>query len=211
VLGKKPFSARRAVACFPLEKGDAMPCRSDAVNQALEEYRAYLETLTFIQIDPRLRGKFGMSDIVQQTLLEAWQELERLQALDDAGRKRWLRRMLVNNLLDEIEKWRAQARDPRREQSLEAAADESSCRLQSWLAAEDTSPSERLAEQEEALRLLEALSQLDARQREALILQKYHGQTLAQIAEQLGCTTGAVAGLHARGLQELRRLLPDME
>ena len=77
-----------------------MPCCTpDAVNQALGEYRAYLETLTCIQIDPRLRGKFGMSDIVQQTLVEAWQDLERLQAFDDADRKRWLRRVLVNNLL----------------------------------------------------------------------------------------------------------------
>jgi RNA polymerase sigma-70 factor (subfamily 1) len=182
-----------------------------AVNQALEEFRAYLETLTFIQIDPRLRSKFGMSDIVQQTLMEAVPDLERIQALDDAGRKRWLRRMLVNNLLEEIARWRARARDPRREQPLEAAAAESSVRLQKWLAAEDTSPSERLARQEEALRLLEALSRLDARQREALVLQKYHGWTLAQIAEHLGCTPGAVAGLHARGLEKLRQLLPDLE
>jgi RNA polymerase sigma-70 factor (subfamily 1) len=186
-----------------------MTCKPDAVNQAVGEYRAYLETLTCIQIDPRLRSKFGMSDIVQQTLIEAVPDLERIQALDEAGRRRWLRRMLVNNLLQEIDKWSAQARDPRREQSLEAAASESSCRLQSWLAAEDTSPSERLAEQEEALRLLEALSKLDPRQREALILQKYHGWTLAQIAEHLGCTVGAVAGLHAHGLKKLRKHLPD--
>jgi hypothetical protein len=32
-------------------------CKPDAVNQALEEFRAYLETLTCIQIDPRLRGQ----------------------------------------------------------------------------------------------------------------------------------------------------------
>jgi RNA polymerase sigma-70 factor (ECF subfamily) len=96
-------------------------------------------------------------------------------------------------------------------EELTGAADESSCRLRDWLAAEDTSPSDRLAEQEQALRLLEALSKLDPRQREALILQKYHGWKLSQIAEHLGCTKGVVAGLHARGLKELRELLPDME
>jgi RNA polymerase sigma-70 factor (ECF subfamily) len=187
-----------------------VPANPEAVNQALGEFRAYLETLTFIQIDPRLRSKFSMSDIVQQTLVEAWRDLECLQALDAAGRKRLLRRMLVNNLLDEIALWKAKQRDVRREQSLDAAADESSCRLQSWLAAEDSSPSGRLAEQEEDLRLLEALAKLDARQREALVLKQYHHWTLAQIAEHLGCTTGAVAGLQARGLKELRRHLPEM-
>jgi RNA polymerase sigma-70 factor (ECF subfamily) len=188
-----------------------VPGSSDAVNQALEEFRAYLETLTFIQIHPRLRSKFGLSDVIQNTLLEACRDLERIQALDAADRKRWLRRMLVNNLLEEIDRWRTGRRDVRLEQSLRTASDESSCRLQSWLAVEDSSPSERLGRQEDALRLLEALSKLDVRQREALILQKYHGWTLAQIAAHLGCTVGAVAGLHARGLKELRKHLPDME
>jgi RNA polymerase sigma-70 factor (subfamily 1) len=188
-----------------------MPGNSDAVNQALGEFRAYLETLTLIHIDPRLRSKFGMSDVIQITLLEACRDLERIQALDAEGRKRWLRRMLVNNLLEEIERWRAGRRDVAREQPLDAAASESSCRLQSWLAAEDSSPGERMARQEEGLRLLEALSKLDPRQREALILQKYHGWTLAQIAGHMGCTAGAVAGLHARGLERLRLLLPDLE
>ena len=54
------------------------------------------------------------------------------------------------------------------------------------------------------------LTQLPEREREALILQKYHGWTQAQIAAHLGCTAGAVAGLHARGLKRLRELLPDL-
>jgi RNA polymerase sigma-70 factor (ECF subfamily) len=177
---------------------------------ALEPFRSYLETLMLIQIDPRLRSKFSMSDIVQNTLVEAWRDLERIQALD-ADRKRWLRRMLVNYLLQEINRWRAGRRDPRLEQTLEAAAAESSCRLQNWLAVEDTTPSERLVQQEEALQLLEALSKLDPRQREALILQKYHGWKLAQIAEHLGRTVSAVELLLRRGLEKLRRLLSPKE
>jgi RNA polymerase sigma-70 factor (ECF subfamily) len=152
-----------------------------------------------------------LSDVIQNTLVEAYRDLERIKGLDADGRKHWLRRMLVNNLIDEINRWRTAARDYQLEKPLEAAANESSCRLQNWLAVEDTTPSERMIRQEEALRLLEALSKIDPRQREALILQKYHGWKLSQIAEHLGCTTGAVAGLHARGLQELRKHLPDME
>jgi RNA polymerase sigma-70 factor (ECF subfamily) len=176
----------------------------------MEEFRAYLETLTFIQVDPRLNSVFSMSDIIQNTLLEAWRDWQRIEALDADGRKRWLRKMLVHNLTDEIERCRAGKRDFRRKRSLEAAAEESSCRLRNWLTAEDTPPVERLVRQEEGLRLLEALSKLDPRQREALILQKYHGWKLAQIAEHLGCTTGAVAGLHAHGLKKLRQYLTDL-
>ena len=188
-----------------------MSGNSDAVNQALEEFRAYLETLTFIQIDPRLRSKFGWSDVIQETLIKASRGLERIESMDPEDQKRLLRHMLVHSLLDEIDRWRTVRRDVGREQSLDQAAEESSGRLRNWLAVEDSSPGDRLMRQDEALRLLEALANLDPRYREALILQKYHGWTLAQIAERMGCTTGAVAGYHARGLKELRKLLPDME
>jgi RNA polymerase sigma-70 factor (subfamily 1) len=195
-----------------LKKGGLVSSSTDAVNQALEEVRAYLETLTFIQIDPRLRSKFSRSDIVQETLVEAWLDLERIQALDSEGRKRWLRRMLLNNLRDEIDRYLDnQGRDVGREQSLDAAAAKSSCRIRDILIAEDSSPSDRLLREEEEEQLVEALSKLDVRQRNALILQKYHGWKLAEIAEHLGCTIGAVAGLHAHGLKKLRQYLPDRE
>jgi RNA polymerase sigma-70 factor (ECF subfamily) len=188
-----------------------VPGNADTAAKTLEEFRAYLETLACIQIDPRLRGRVSPSDIVQNTLMEALPDLERLRALDGADRKRLLRRMYVNNLLQEVERHLAGRRDARLERSLEDAATESACRLRDWLAVEDSSPSDRLLRQEEALRLLEALAKLDPRQREAIILQKYHGWTLAQIAGHLGCTANAVAGLHARALKELRKRLPDME
>ena len=182
-----------------------------AVNQALEKYRAYLETLTFIQIDPRLRRKFGWSDVILGTLTEASRTLESIEAIDPEDQRRWLRCMLVRNLYDEIDRWRAKGRDVGREQSLDEAAERSSCRLGAAIAAEESTPSEKLIKQEEALRVLTALSQLPEREREALILQEYHGCKLAEIAEHLRCTTNAVAGLQRRGRERLRKLLSDLE
>jgi RNA polymerase sigma-70 factor (ECF subfamily) len=182
-----------------------------AVNQALEKYRAYLETLTLMQIDPRLRGKFGWSDVIQGTLDEASRALERIELMDSDDQRCLLRRILVNNLRDEIDRWRTQGRDVGREVSLDQAAEQSSCRLRDWIAAEESTPSEKLIKQEEALRVLEALSQLPEREREALVLQQYHGRKLAEIAEHLGCTRNVVAGLQARGRARLRELLRDLE
>jgi RNA polymerase sigma-70 factor (subfamily 1) len=183
----------------------------ESTNRTLEAFRGYLETLTSIQVSPRLRSKFGLSDIISRTLWEAYQELDRLRAMDEPGMRRRLRRMLINNLLEEIARWKAGCRDYRRERSLEADADASSCRLQSLLAAEDTPPGVRAAAQEEGLRLLDALSRLPGRQREALILQRYHGWKLREIAGHLNCTVNAVAGLHAHGLKKLRQLLSESE
>jgi hypothetical protein len=112
-----------------------MPPLPDDANQALEEFRVYLETLKFIQIDPRLRSKFGLSDIIQNTLFEAFQDLDRIRALDAAGRKRWLRRMLMNNLLQEIARWRAGQRDFRLEEQLQAAVRSASRRANSMSSA----------------------------------------------------------------------------
>ena len=187
-----------------------MPTQPESTDHVLERYRAYLECLTYIQVDPRLWRRFGWSDVVNHTLLEAYRDLAKLQALDEAARKRRLRRMLLNNLLERIEHERAEMRDYRREASLDEALTGSSCNLQKWLAEDGAGPGGRADAAERGALLADALSQLPGREREALILQKYHGWTQAQIAERLGCTAGAVAGLHARGLKRLRELLPDL-
>ena len=81
-----------------------MPLSPEAMNQAVQKYRAYLATLTAIHVDPRLRAKFGLSDVVQNTLLEAFRQVERIEALDSEEKRRWLRCMLVNNLREEIKR-----------------------------------------------------------------------------------------------------------
>jgi RNA polymerase sigma-70 factor (ECF subfamily) len=173
----------------------------------LEKWRPYLHVLTNAQVDPRLRGKIDVSGIVQQTLLEAHRN--RPAFADDSQQAAWLRRVLANNLADELRKLAAAKRDIGRERSLEQALHESSARLEQWLAADQSSPSEHVARQEQALRLAAALEQLPEAQREALVLQHWHGWKLAQIADHMGRTRAAVAGLLKRGLQQLREQLRD--
>ena len=58
---------------------------------------------------------------------------------------------------------------------------------------------------------LNDIAHLAESQREALVLQYWHGWTLAQIAQRLGRTPAAVAGLLKRGLKTLRHELRDEE
>jgi RNA polymerase sigma-70 factor, ECF subfamily len=169
----------------------------------LEKFRAYLTLLSRVRIDPRLQGKLDLSGVVQQTLLEAYQTRQRIGDWNEAQQAAWLRRLLANNLTDEVRKLRTEARDVEREQGLDA----SSARLEAWLAAEQSSPSEQVQRKETAVQLADALEQLPANAREALVLQHWHGWTLAQIAEHLGRTPGSVAGLIHRGLQQLKKIL----
>src|SRR5262245_10063846 len=175
--------------------------------QTLERFRAYLRLLARLHLDARLRGKLDPSDVVQQTLLQAYRGLDQFQGGTDAERAAWLRRILANNLALAARAFARERRNVAREQPLEAALDESSARLQAWLAAEQSSPSERAERHEEALRLAEALEQLPEAQREALVLQHWQGRSLAEIGERLDRSAEAVAGLLKRGLKRLRQIL----
>ena len=88
--------------------------------------------------------------------------------------------------------------------SREASLAESSVLLGNWVAAGGASPSAAADAHEQAVRLATALAELPDAQREALVLQHWHGLTLAQIGEQLGRSPEAVAGLLKRGLKRLR-------
>src|SRR5262245_27172021 len=89
-----------------------------------EEYRSYLRMLVEAQLDPRLRGKADLSGVVQQTLLEAHQAAD-LRRSPTSERLTWLRRVLANNLADEIRKYRSDKRDAGRETPLQTSPDQS--------------------------------------------------------------------------------------
>jgi RNA polymerase sigma-70 factor (ECF subfamily) len=175
----------------------------------LERYREYLRTLARLQIGDRLRGKLDPSGVVQQTLLEAHQARESLRGLSEPQLPAWLRRALANNLADEVRRLGALVRDVARERTLARAVDESAARLEVLLAADQTSPSQRAAQQEDLLRLAEALARLPEDQRAAVELHHLEGRTLVQAAAALGRTPGAVASLVFRGLRNLRKQLHE--
>ena len=105
-------------------------------------------------------------------------------------------------LADEVRRVTADKRDVGREVSLEHAIEISSRRLEEWLA-RDLNP--HAAKQEDAvLQLVAALGRLPEAQRDAIILQYWSGCTLLEIAEELGRSREAVAGLIKRGLRQLR-------
>jgi RNA polymerase sigma-70 factor (ECF subfamily) len=176
----------------------------------LERFRAYLVLLARLQVSPGLRDRVDLSGVVQQTLLEAHQELVgSARHRSEAELTAWLRSILGHNLADGLRQLATRKRDVRRDRSLSQALDESSSRLERWLATSASSPSQKLIRREETARVADALARLPENQRRAIEMHHLQGQPLAEIARELDTTKAAVAGLLHRGLKALRAELED--
>jgi RNA polymerase sigma-70 factor, ECF subfamily len=177
----------------------------------LERFREYLHLLARLQLDSRLQAKLDASDLVQQTLLKAHQAQGQFRGRSTAEQAAWLRQILANTMANAVRDLARAKRDIALERSLEASLNDSSSRLEAWLAADQSSPSQQAERNEEMLRLAEALARLPEAMREALLLRHCQGLGLTEISQQLGRSRAAVASLLRRGLKQLREHLQGQE
>jgi RNA polymerase sigma-70 factor (ECF subfamily) len=175
----------------------------------LEAYREYLRLLARLHLDARLQSKLDPSDLVQETLLKAHQAREQFRGKSEAEQAAWLRTILANTLTDALRRFQADARAVDQERSLHESLEQSSSRLEAWLAAEQSAPDERAMRQEQVLRLAAALARLPEDQRRAVELRHLKGCTVSDVAGQLQRSKEAVAKLLLRGVARLRQLLQD--
>jgi RNA polymerase sigma-70 factor, ECF subfamily len=188
-----------------------MDHEANARAQELERFREYLSLLARLLLDQRLQGQVDLSGVVQQTLLEAHQQRARLDQWDEVQKVAWLRKALAHNLIDEARKLRTAGRDVLRVQRLEAALEESSARVEAWLAADEPSPRQQAMQHEQVARLADALVQLTPEQRLAVELHYLRGVSVSEISAQMGRTSGAVGALLVRGLKKLRQMLQEAD
>jgi len=175
----------------------------------LETFRPFLTFLARTRLDPRLQSKLDPSDIVQQTLLEAYPALADFRGRSRQEMAGWLRQILARNLANALRDFCRAKRDVAREQGLAELAANSSARLQKWLQAEQSSPSQRVVRLEDEARLEAALQAMPEMKREVLMLRYFHGWGLPAISRQVGKTVSAVASLLHRSLVELQTQLGE--
>ena len=179
--------------------------------QTLNEFRSYLYLMARAHLGPRMQQQVDASDLVQQTLMDAYAKKGQFRGDTDAERAAWLRQILAHNLKDALRYHHRARRDVSRQRVLEAGVDQSFQRAQSWLEASQSSPSQQAEKKEELLRLANAVTQLPDDQRDAVILRHLQGLSLAEVANQLDRSESAAAGLVYRGLKKLHDLLDEPE
>ena len=174
----------------------------------LERRRPILLSLAETLLSPAFRGHIDASDLVQQTFMEAHENIEELSKLEEAPLLGWLHSALKHNLLDAIRHQRTAKKDIAK--NVRACnLEDSFFRLEHLLVANDTSPSQVLQRKEDISRMLAALQSLPANQRMAIILKHLRGFTLKEVSETLKISEPAVAGLLHRGRNQLLRCMKE--
>ncbi len=173
----------------------------------IAKYEPYLRMLARANARKAYQAKIGASDMVQQVMMQAVQGLDGFRGETEAEFRGWLRQILAHHLCHLDRDMHRDKRDVRREQSMEQRLAQSSLRLEALLAGDSPTPSQNVMIGEHLLKLSQAIESLPESQRDAIRLHYLEGMKLADVAEQMGKSTGAIAGLMHRGMKTLREQL----
>jgi RNA polymerase sigma-70 factor (ECF subfamily) len=181
----------------------------EALGRLLETQRTALHRMAEGRLGERIEVRVAASDIVQQTFLEAHRSFQQFAGQDARELTAWLQGILDHKVAGAVrDHTLLLKRDVRREQSMDDSQGGKGP-LKQQLDAGVSSPSAKAIRGEEEERLAEALSALPDDQREAIRLRHLEGWALADIAQHLGRSPAATAGLIKRGMQTLRRRLHE--
>ena len=181
-----------------------------ARRELLHIYRNYLKLLARLRIGRTLQSKLDESDLVQETLLNAWRTFEDFRGQTEAELMQWLRSILASTTASHLRHFRTAKRDLALERQLQHQFDQSSRLLDRALLDRENSPSQNAVRRERARQLADAIQQLPPDYREVIILRHLEGLPLVQIADRLGQSANSIQKTWARALIKLHELLKDL-
>ena len=180
------------------------------LGQLLELYRNYLTLLARLQISRRLQSKVDPADMVQETFLKAYRGFDQFRGTTEPELAAWLRQILALNVANLVRHYcGTQGRDVRLERELADELERSSFGWGAALVASQSSPSQRAARREEAVRLADTLAQLPPDYGEVIVLRHLEGLPFADVAARMERSVDSVQKLWIRALAQLRQLLGE--
>ena len=150
-----------------------------------------------------------VSDLVQQTMLDAVRRRDQFRGGSQGEFFAWLRAILSHNLVDAFRHYGRARRDVARNFSLDDEISQSFRRIDALATDSGSTPSQKAAANEQLVRLPEALAALSEGQREAIVLHHLEGLTLSETSQAMGRSESAIGGLLHRGLKRLRELIEE--
>ncbi|MDX1927549.1 MAG: sigma-70 family RNA polymerase sigma factor [Pirellulaceae bacterium] len=180
----------------------------ESVGELLGVYRDYLLGIAVARLDPRIRARCNPSDVVQETMLEAYRDFHQFRGGHEREFLAWIRQILANNLARMVEvHLLTDKRDLRRERRIEPLPNASGSRLENrdhWFTDNGSSPSSILQKKEQLSAVLERIARLPSNYRDVLILRHIEDLPFDEVGARLGKSAGAVRMLWLRALEQLR-------
>lgn len=177
-----------------------------------ESARKYLHFLARTLLGQRFQGKVDVSDVVQQTLVQAIQHSNQFKGRSKREQLAWLRTILTNHVRERARHYAQKCRDVNLERSIDEDFSHRSQQLDRWLAVDEATPSQNLDCEERLIWLACALDNLPTDQRDAVECYYLRQLSFAETAQELARTKPAVAGLIYRAVQSLReQMLRDWQ
>jgi len=181
-----------------------------AMNELLSVLRPQLRALANRANSAQLARRVDCSDLVQETLLEAYQSLGAdFRGQTEAELHRWLQRILRTKHIDALRRHvLASRRSLNHEVSIELPSTNNERKGSSHPIAEWSTPSETVMRDERDQQLYAALNQLGTDQAEAIRLVYFENLPLEEVRLRMSKpTTNAVTKLLSRGMKRLQEIL----
>lgn len=179
----------------------------DALGQLLEAGRKYLLMVAGQTLDDRLKAKIGASDLVQETFVAAQEGFEKFRGTTELELRGWMLAILANRMANYVRHFRStQRRDVDRELPAEVGDE-----VLQGLADQAPTPGTFAVARDGQRRVRLALEKLPEPWRDILIARTWRGESFAVIGQRYDCTAEAARKKWARAVQELQRLLSEIE
>ncbi len=188
-------------------QGDAN-CR----DQLFALCRSYLQIVARAKVESSLRAKVDASDLVQETLLEAFRDFQRFGGNSEQEWLAWLKRILAHNAADFIRRYRVTAkRQARREVPIRAPRDSTAMHGAPEPAAPCLTPSQEFLRIDDELRVTAALAELPPDYQEVIVLRNLQRLPFNEVAERMERSRPAVQMLWMRAIKKLQESLGDAD
>jgi RNA polymerase sigma-70 factor (ECF subfamily) len=182
---------------------DAKEGSGTALNALFERYGARLLLLIRLRMGPSLRKRLESRDVLQQTLLKAFQGIEQFGGEGQTTMMGWLGSIARNEIRDQARFFGRDGRDAARDVPLEAANELARKSLRTEVS--------RLHLVARVQRLEEAIDSLDENHREVVLLRRFEELSYPEIGARLGKTSDAARMLYTRAMAALTLKLREVE
>jgi len=187
--------------------GEAAQGRDEALERLLEEHTPMLRRRLAGKIPRRWQAVLSVDDLVQQTYIDAFLNIEGFSGQDSGTFAAWLHTIARRNLVSTLRMLDADKRGGDRCQIAGPGDDDSFIALYELIGASQTTPSRCAARDEARTALEHALEQLPVEYGQAVRMYDLEGCSIDEVAAELHRSQGAVHMVRARAHRRLRELL----